>query len=515
VAERGEHGAAALPGGFDPPCSNVTWCPNQFLELVLPHFPRGVVRVVGWLLWQTLAWNDAAGQPVRHCHRLTWDALQRRANVSRGALGATLREAERAQLLRILRDAGAADRAARFELRWADGPYVREPGQFLGFFRGRGHRTYVPNQFFTVVVAHEPLAVVRVVGAVIRHSIGFEAERGYRRTEAALSCRRLAGLTRLSTRHVTAALRRAIAAGYLRKVAAGRFGGIAESARYALRWTDDYGDAGTPRSEKVDSAARRRVGSGRTTATVQEGMQRQFRKVHRPMEEMKPLPNETLRKAVPGKPAPVDEGDAPGSLAAAQRRLRDIGFTERAVEALARYPPERIERQIVWLADRAPSRSPLGMLRRAIEEDWPAPRRRSAAPPSTPLPSQTPPAVPDATRDERARQAYVAWMRGRLEALERHEPERYQAFLAHREALRERLRFLHRDRPGHGILRHWDDEATRLAHLRDFDPGLPDFETWSVRPGGLGTDPSAQANLHEIGPMGTGKTDSGRAIRGV
>lgn len=482
MAERGEDGATTLPGGFDPPSSNVTWCPNQFLELVLPHFPRGVVRVVGWLLWQTLAWNDAAGHPVRSCHRLTWDALQRRANVSRGALGATLREAEGAQLLRILRDADAADRAARFELRWSDGPYVREPAQFRGFFRGRGHRTYVPNQFFTVVVAREPLAVVRVVGAVIRHSIGFEAERGYRRTEAALSCRRLAGLTRLSTRHVTAALRRAISAGYLRKVAAGRFGGIAESARYALRWTDGYGDAGVPHSEKVDSGARRRVGSGRTTATVQEGRQRQFRKVHRPMEEIKPPPNETQRKATPGKPTPVDEGDATRSLAATQQRLREIGFTDRAVEALARYPPERIERQIVWLADRAPSRSPLGMLRRAIEEDWPAPRRRSAAPSSAPLPSPSRPAVPDGSAEESARQAYVAWMRGRLEALAHQEPQRYRAYLAHREALRERLRFLHRDRPGHGILRHWDDEATRLAHLRDFDPGLPDFERWMSTP---------------------------------
>ena len=187
---------AGLPGGFDPPSSNVTWCPNQFFDVVLPHFPRGVVRLVGYLLWQTLAWNDDSGQPVETRHRLTWETLGTRARVSRGALGAALQDALRARLIQRVAAEPDDDVAKLFELRWADeGPYVRVPKGFPGFFSGRGHRTYVPNQLFTVVVAREPLAVVRVVGAIIRHSIGFEAEQGYRRTEAALSCRALARRT--------------------------------------------------------------------------------------------------------------------------------------------------------------------------------------------------------------------------------------------------------------------------------------------------------------------------------
>jgi hypothetical protein len=59
---------------------------------------------------------------------------------------------------------------------------------------------------------------------------------------------------------------------------------------------------------------------------------------------------------------------------AARQMLTDVGFDEWASEELAaRYPVERIVRQIDWLALRRPSRNPLGLLRRAIEEDWQKP----------------------------------------------------------------------------------------------------------------------------------------------
>ena len=79
------------------------------------------------------------------------------------------------------------------------------------------------------------------------------------------------------------------------------------------------------------------------------------------------------------------------------------------------------------------------------------------------------------------RRAYVAWMRERLEALERTEPARFQAFLEHRERLKASLRYVHHDRPDHGILRGWDSDAARIAHLQAFDRTLPDLETWCRR----------------------------------
>src|SRR5262249_685272 len=41
---------------------------------------------------------------------------------------------------------------------------------------------------------------------------------------------------------------------------------------------------------------------------------------------------------------------------------------------LASHPLERIQRQIGWMDSRTVTRNKLGMLRKAIEEDWPKPR---------------------------------------------------------------------------------------------------------------------------------------------
>ena len=502
MAGKSREGASAgLPGGFDPPSSNVTWCPNQFFDVVLPHFPRGVVRLVGYLLWQTLAWNDEHGQPRRTRHRVSWETLGPRAQVSRGALGEAIRLALAARLLRPVaaEDGVLPGRVLpeTLELRWHDGPYTRSPSEFRGFFLGRGHRTYVPNQFFTVVIAREALAVSRVVGAIARHSIGFEVERGHRRTDVALSCKALARLTNLSITSVHDALGVALRRGYLSQVEAGAIGrGTAQPAlatRYALRWRDTVDDDGEgepgSRASRTPTARSADPSSKTGMAPVQKVVWPEFKKANGIEEEMKPL-NETLAKPAADQPPraplpgdrrrPVETGKL-ADRAALEARLRDIGFTGRSVTALAAFPRERIERQIAWLADRSATRSPLGLLRRAIEEDWPPPRtvRRKASPttqvgPAPPLSVSTEP-VPA------QRRAYRAWMRGQLDSLQRTEPARYQAFLAHRERLKASLRYVHRDRPDHGILRGWDSEAALIAHLQSFDRSLPDLETWCRR----------------------------------
>ena len=49
--------------GFKPPTSNTTYTPNQFFDVVLPNFSRGVVRIVAYLIRKTLGWCDANGNP--------------------------------------------------------------------------------------------------------------------------------------------------------------------------------------------------------------------------------------------------------------------------------------------------------------------------------------------------------------------------------------------------------------------------------------------------------------------
>ncbi len=383
-----------LPQGFDPPSSNVTWCPNQFFDVVLPHFPRGVVRLVGYLLWQTLAWNDEQGQPRRTRHRVNWKTLGARAQVSRGALSEAIRAALAAHLLRPegSDSAGTLGRVLpeTLELCWQQGPYTRSPADFRGFFMGRGHRTYVPNQFFTVVIARELLAVSRVVGAIARQSIGFEAEYGHRRTDVALSCKALARLTNLSITRVHFAVGVALERGYITQVEPGAIGrGDAQpalAARYALRWRDGgCGGIQAPPFQATKAAGPARS-SKSDMAPVQKVEWPEFKKANGIEEEIKPL-NETLAKPARAKvpagalPAPgrrpARKGEA-GDRAALEARLREVGFTGRSIAALAVFPRERIERQIAWLEDRTATRSSLGLLRRAIEEE-PAARWDSCA----------------------------------------------------------------------------------------------------------------------------------------
>jgi hypothetical protein len=55
-------------------------------------------------------------------------------------------------------------------------------------------------------------------------------------------------------------------------------------------------------------------------------------------------------------------------------RLKEAGFDAQAAQVLAsRFSVERVERQIRWLDRRHVKRNRLGLLRMAIEQDWPAP----------------------------------------------------------------------------------------------------------------------------------------------
>src|SRR6267142_6675818 len=55
--------------GFAPLQSNTTYSPNQFFDVVLPHFPRGVVRLVGYIIYRTFAWSDRDGRPMSEQHK--------------------------------------------------------------------------------------------------------------------------------------------------------------------------------------------------------------------------------------------------------------------------------------------------------------------------------------------------------------------------------------------------------------------------------------------------------------
>lgn len=132
--------------------------------------------------------------------------------------------------------------SAAYELAWDEGDqYVKNPATFVGFFAGEGNRTYIPNQFFDRLLPHESLAVIQVVGSIIRFSIGFQNKYGHRRQQVALSYRDLQRYAKIaSPNELSRAIRHAVAKNYITRVEDGYFdpngGRLSRSAHYAVKW---------------------------------------------------------------------------------------------------------------------------------------------------------------------------------------------------------------------------------------------------------------------------------------
>ena len=360
--------------GFAPPTSNTTYCPNQFFDVCLPHYPRGVVRLVAYLIRKTLGWSDAHGRPQAERHAVSYAELAGRAGISRDMIRATIDRAVQGQFIRCVRQpqpkrAGRPGVTGLYELRWDEeggtADYVKDPKRFRGFFAGEGNRTYVPNQFFDLLVPGESLAVLKVVGSVVRFSIGFQTKWGHRRRNVALSFQHIQNYAHLRDRKTLSdAVRHALNGGYIERVEAGYFdpggGRQSRAAVYALRWLESAADHTVGRKTPP---AESELGNGSENPT---GIGQKTQPVGR--SEI-PTGIEITETNNTSKQQPTD-----AAAAHIFQMLTDQGFDAKAARAIGSgYPPERIERQVRWIGRRKVRSNRLGMLRASIEQDWPEP----------------------------------------------------------------------------------------------------------------------------------------------
>ncbi len=356
--------------GFTTPTSNTTFTPNQFFDVCLRYHSRGVVRLVAYLIRQTLGWCDADGRPLHERVQVSYRELIEKAGISRGVIRRSLDEAIAGGFIECVQ-AGKASTAhskaesAHYQLRWDSSPeYKKDPKCFRGFFEGEGNRTDIPNQFFDHLIPHEPLSVVKVVGSVIRFSIGFQARHGRRRQQAALSYRDIERYARIRDTHtLAAAIRNAEQSHYILRLQDGIFdpnaGAQSRPAIFALRWADSspFYPTGSISPAATEDGGRFKIPSGTGPKTPAAN---RFR-------NPSDIQTKLTKKIVKQQQAEVETPKAYAILKAE-------GFSEEAAKKLAnKYPSELIRKQIEWLARRAPSRNRLGMLHRAIEENWPAP----------------------------------------------------------------------------------------------------------------------------------------------
>lgn len=402
--EVGPHGTPFA--GFPRFRANVTFVPTQFFTQVIPSCARGTVRVVGYTLRKILGWVDRNGNPVRDRLQLSYRELIREAGVSRDSIAAALDEAlERKYLICVQEPAADRDghkgQSGIYGIRWdEDGPYTDDPDAFNGFYypeaavveevldgksvkRPKSARKNIPNDFFDILLPNEPLSVIRVVGALMFYSIQW-GKSGERRVDVTKSITELSRLTRLSRHHVHEAVSRARRMGYIVQVSAGRFdpaaGSESESASYAIRWQEDpplvsdaapvgKGERDEPhQSEKVHGMA------------VRKGVRKESEKVNGNESEKvhdkrinKGILKPTTAAAAAASGPFVDQSATPAPQAVSD--LKSAGFDGVAARTIAAANPEEvIRRQLAWFPHRGAQRNPLGLLRRAIEQDWAPPK---------------------------------------------------------------------------------------------------------------------------------------------
>ena len=361
--------------GFALPTSNTTYTPNQFFDVCLPYRSRGCVRLVAYLIRKTLGWCDEHGNPQQEQHAITYREIEYRVGINRDMIRSAIDEAIDAHFIRCVerpqqKSRGTAHRTGRYTLNWDDcgGEYVKDPKQFRGFFAGEGNRTYIPNAFFDHVIPTETLSVIKVVGSVIRFSIGFQTKWGHRRTNVALSYQHIQNYSKLSDRKtVAAAIKHALSNNYLQRVEEGYFdpdgGKQSKAAVYALKWLPSAADEiigrKTPPAKTVlENRSEIPTGIGRKTPPADRS--------ENPTDIEIKQSNNTHKQ----QPTPRLSGEA----AVAFERLKAEGFDAKAAQAIAiRHPLYIIEQQIEWIDRRKVRSNRLGMLRLAIEEGWAPP----------------------------------------------------------------------------------------------------------------------------------------------
>ena len=403
--------------GFPAYRANVTYVPIQFFTVVLPNCSRGTIRIVGHVLRKILGWVDEAGRPTQEQVQFTYRELIEKAGVSRPAIVQALEEALRHRFLRCVR-APLSDREGRpgcsgvYELCWnRDGPYTNKLADFQGFHyaaaavleEGEGPavvrrpgaaRKNIPNAFFDILLPRERLSVIRVVGAILFYSIKW-GPGGERRAPVELSVTELSQLTRMSRHHAYEAVLEAMRRGYIEAVDAGCFdpaaGRKSRVATYAIRWLKGEA-AATPSRNSVmptgtvlcgsvdgarDTGERLKMVNGRRLRKVNGKRSKKVNGRRLKMVNGSNIKTESktdLTTAAGGSTPGASEPARPEPAAAAADLLVRQGFDETTARQLAqRVPLDVIQRQIDWLPGRSASRNRLGLLRRAIEQDWPQP----------------------------------------------------------------------------------------------------------------------------------------------
>jgi len=376
--------------GYENLQSNYVYTPNQFFDVVVPHSDRGVLRIVGYLIRRQLGYMTAEGEPQEPIIGVSHRELVSKAKVSSGALAPAIRKAIELNFIEEIRPGRASSQgdkgvSALYSLKWDEGAaaYVTNINEFQGFYAKEGNRTPIPNQFFDVTLRKEAASVISVVGLVIRWSIGFTTKYGARRQNTALAVSRISDLSGLGRTIVHKATKTAIARGYILEVEKGIFDSrsvVRKASVYQVNWAD-----GEETASKSDTAKSPLIPVSEFEAP-QKVIQHTASKSNTGAPQK--VAQKTASKSGTNKRNLINNTSKQQQAAVAAEEIFDekfsllqkAGFDVRAAYSLAeRADLEVIQNQIDWIDQRNATSNKLGLLRKAIEENFDEPQCGSLA----------------------------------------------------------------------------------------------------------------------------------------
>ena len=382
--------------GFARPQSNATYTPNQFFDVVVRNSKNtGIIRAVAYLIRQTLGWCDPNGNPQEVQILGSYQHFIKKAGIARSRVAEAVSACLESGYFKEIRQAqpstpGNKGSSGLYELLWDEkNPYTTDVSKFHGFFAGNGNRTFVPNEFFDVVIPNEKLGIIKVVGVLFRDTIGFQNKFGHRRTQVSRSTRDIARLTGLSHSRAHCAIREAVDKGYIVCLDQGHFDfkGSAESrsATYGVHWEDSAQYYKTSPKLITDETGAQ-SDTGPKLITEISGSQ---------FEPGPKLITGTSPKLITKNQSQIDNhlkreqkkttfkkqqhvGDVSSAVAkniATHDMLLEVGFDQNTANHLIKnHPEEVIAHQIEWLPFRKVRSNKLGFLRKAIEGNYEKPQ---------------------------------------------------------------------------------------------------------------------------------------------
>ncbi|MCC6232918.1 MAG: hypothetical protein IT580_09760 [Verrucomicrobiales bacterium] len=431
--------------GFPDFRSNVTYTPIQFFTVAIPRSSRSAIRIVAYVLRQLLGYVDRDGNPSQGSLRCSYQDFILKAGVSRDVIAEAVAEAMDRRFLQCLEapapgEPGHPGRPGVYALRWdINGPLTHLADEFQGFYyppagfdsdplppgerpRPRMARMNIPNAFFDHVIPNERLSVIRVVGALLFYSIEWGPS-GERKRPITKTVTDLAKLARLGRSKAHEALMIARQRGYIELVHRGRYipGPVPHStgSTYRIRWCRDdpthpnrtrtrpstasrhrptcaSGQTPAPKAVPNEFPFSDRSESGNETPVRNRGSDRSETCVPRGSEKVNALilkeeynPQTTTVAAAAAAESssagPSSPEAASEEFAEAMQCLQQAGFDATTARRLATdVRLDVVRNQVEWLPLRNPSRNRLGLLRRAIEENWARPEAPSSTGPMHP-----------------------------------------------------------------------------------------------------------------------------------